>query len=59
MFKLFSTAVVETGGSVIDTGGKFAAVSLTPVTNMPPVSKTPAVPMTKLAAGVIDTGGAP
>jgi hypothetical protein len=32
---------------------------LTPVENFSPVSTTPAVMVAKLAAGVVDTGGAP
>jgi hypothetical protein len=34
-------------------------VSLILVANLPPVSTTPAVLVTKFAAGVVDTGGAP
>ncbi len=29
------------------------------VSNLPPVSATPAVPEAKFATGVVDTGGAP
>jgi hypothetical protein len=34
-----------------------ALVLLTQVTNLPPVSTTPAVQLTKFAADVVDTGG--
>jgi hypothetical protein len=42
--------------SVVDTGGKFLLVSLTPVANLPPVSTTLAKLVEKFAAGVVDTG---
>jgi hypothetical protein len=40
---------------VVDTGGN--PVSLTLVANLPPVSTTPAVPVPKYTAGVVDTSG--
>ncbi len=42
---------------IIDTGGKFPLVSLTPATNLPPVSTTLAKLVAKFAAGVVDTDG--
>ncbi len=50
MFPLFASGVVNTSG-------KFAAVSMTSVANLPPVSTTQAELVAKFAAGVIDTGG--
>jgi len=56
LFRLFATGVVDTidkfACGVVDTGG-----NLPPVTNLPMVSTTPAVPVAKFAAGVDDTGG--
>jgi hypothetical protein len=54
---LFVTGVVDTG--VVDTNGKFDAVSLTSVANLLPVSTTLAKLVEKFAAGVVDFGGAP
>jgi hypothetical protein len=51
------------GTSVVDTGGKFAAESLTSATNLPksltPAANLPPVStlMAKFATGVVDTGG--
>jgi hypothetical protein len=42
---------------VVDTGGKFAAVSLTPVANLLLVSTIPAELVEKFAAIIVDTGG--
>jgi hypothetical protein len=42
---------------VVDTGGKFAPVSLTPVANLPLVSTTLVKLVAKFAAGVVDAGG--
>ncbi len=40
---------------MVDTSGNFPPVTLTLLENLPPVSTTPAVPVTKFAAGVADT----
>jgi hypothetical protein len=52
LFPLFAT-------NVVDTGDKFAAGSLTPVANLPPVSTTLAKLVAKFAIGVVDIHGAP
>jgi hypothetical protein len=52
LYPLFATGVVVTGG-------KLPQVSLTLVTNLPPVSSTLAKLVAKFATGVVDTGGAP
>jgi hypothetical protein len=60
MSPLFATGVVDTGGNLppaICTGGNLPLVSLTPVANLPPMSKTQAELVAKFAAGVVDTGG--
>ncbi len=69
MFPLFAPGVNDTGGKfaagVVDTCGNLppasltlAAVSLTPVANLPLVSTTQAELVAKFAIGVVDTGGA-
>jgi hypothetical protein len=44
---------------VDDTDGKFVAGIVDQGGNLLPVSTTPAVPVEKIAAGVVDTSGAP
>jgi hypothetical protein len=44
---------------VVDTGGILSSVSLTLMTNLPPVSTTLAKLVAKFAASVVDTSGAP
>jgi hypothetical protein len=58
-FATSTTGVVDTGGKfatcVNDTGGKFAASVNDAGGKLPLVSTTPAVLLSKLATGVIDT----
>jgi hypothetical protein len=60
MFPLFATCVIDTGGKFatgfVDNGGNLPLATLTPVTNLPPVSTKPAELVAKDAAGVVDTG---
>ncbi len=53
--------IIATGINVtISIGGKnLPPVLLTPVANLQPVSKTPELLVSKFAAGVVDTSGAP
>ncbi len=48
----FNAGVPDTGGN-----GKLPPVSLTPVANLAPTSRTPAVPVKKFATCVLKTGG--
>jgi hypothetical protein len=68
LFPVFATSVNGTGGKfaagVVDTVGNLppasltpAAVSLTPVANLQPVSTTQGELVAKYAAGVVDTSG--
>jgi hypothetical protein len=46
---------IKFAAGVVDTSGNFPPVTSTLLENLPQVSKTPAVLVTKFAAGVVDT----